>query len=1168
MHRIRGIITVAAALVVLSAAPISQAQDARGRILGRVTDASSAVIPGAEVVATHTEMNTRVTARSNEAGNYDLPYLLPGPYRIDVEAQGFKHYTRQPIEVRVGDAITIDVAMELGNITEHVEVTAEAPLLESASASISSMVDHRQLSDLPIGGGDVMFLSQLAAGVTTAQAPGHNWLPSAVDVMSNLNVAGTPNGSSEFTLDGISNMTRSSVSFAPPPDMVQEFRVQMATFDASLGHAAGGTVNMSLRAGTNELHATADWGNAPNPWQANSFFTNKQIYDLSTGPVTEEKKKRLAPPRMVNRYSATAGGPVYLPKIYDGRNRTFWTYGFQGFNRRNPNNDYFTVPTSAERSGDFSALLALGPNYQIYDPATIAPAAGGRFSRQPLPGNRIPASRLDPLAQKYIQFYPAPNVAGTADGRNNYQVTSANSNDFRQNMVRVDHNMSERHRIFSRYTESWLNFYRGNYFNNEARGLNRYRIQHGAGFDDVYTFSPSFLLNVKYGFTRFLESDYPFSTGYDLSKLGLPASLVSSIDPQGVAFPLVNVDGYASLGEGGGDQFITNYHTWNAAFTKSSGNHTLRWGMEYRLMRENTVSYGNAAPQFDFSTLWTRGPTDTSPTAPIGQGLAALLFGVPTGGSIDLNASRAEQSGFGGLYFQDDWKVTRRLTVNLGLRWEFETSPTERFNRSVRGFDFSTASPISAAALKNYTAKPIPELPVSQFRTMGALTFTGAGGQPRGYYETSKKIFAPRVGWAYQLNARTVLRGGYGIFPDVVGIDRNHANQAGFSQRTNLVPSLDNGQHFRASLANPFPDGVLQPAPVGPATYLGRAISFFPDKYATGYMQRWSFSVQRELPGRSLVEVGYIGNRGTRLNTTRQLDSTPRQYLSTSPERDQAVIDYLGAAVPSPFYGIPEFAGSGITGVNISRGNLLRPYPHFNGMTTPDPSGMSWYHSMVARMEKRFTRGYLMNVNYTWSKYMEAVAYLNDTDPTPTHVISAADRPHRLTVTGIYELPFGKGKPVLSGAGGLLQALFGGWQTQAIYMFQSGPPVGFGNIIFRGDLHDLVLPRYDRSPERWFNIDAGFERSNQKQLGSNIRAFPLRLTGLRADGDNYWNASLHKEFAVRERFKLRLRTEWEGALNHPSFAAPNTAPANTLFGQVNSTRGEARRIFVGLKLMF
>jgi hypothetical protein len=1178
----RGLSLAASAAIFFTGVAVGQ--ESRGKILGRVLDASGAAVPGARVAAVHESMNTRTAAASNAAGNYELPFLLPGTYRVEVGAQGFKQYTRRPIEVQVGDVITINVELQVGQVNERVDVVAEAPLLESATATMSSTIDHRQLADLPMGGGDVMFLSQLAAGITSGQAPGHNWLPSATDVMSNVTVSGVANGNTDFSLDGIANMTKARVSFAPPGDMVQEFRVETVNYDASMGHAAGGSVNMSMKAGTNSLHGTAEWMNAPGAWQANDFFTDKQLYDLSTGPVTPEKIARLVAPRTVDRYSATIGGPVYLPKIYDGRNRTFWTYAFQGFNRKNPNTDFYTVPTAAQRQGDFSALLQIprtGAQYQIYDPATIAAAANGRFSRQIFPGNVIPASRLDATAQKYLKFWTLPNAPGTVDGQNNYNEISANSNDFIQNMARVDHNFSERHRLFGRFTHSWLHFYRGDFMGNQIRGLNRLRKQRGVALDDVYTVSPTTVVNLKYGFTRFLESDFPYTMGYDLASLGFPASLISQIDPQAARFPAIAVDTVIQLGETTNSQYVTNYHNFAGSVSQMHGNHSLRLGGEYRLMRENNFDPGRGTPTINFSTAWTRGPLDNSTGSPggIGQGFASFLLGLPTGGAIDKNASYADQSAFTGLYVQDDWKVGRKLTLNLGLRWEYETALTERYNRSVRGFDATVASPVAARALAAYTAGADPALPVSQFKTMGVLTFAGIDGQPRGLWDTGKKNFAPRIGLAYQVARKTVLRAGYGVFYAAIGVDQFAAIQAGFSQTTNVTASDNNGLSFRARLSNPLPDGVLSPTAVGPSTYIGRAISFSGAHRPNPYAQRWSFGLQRELPGRTILELSYVGNRSTRLNINHEFDFTPRQYLSTSPERDQPVIDYVSAQVKNPFYGFPEFAGGGITGTTLSRGNLLRPYPQYNGMTGSDPNGFAWYHSLQTRLEKRFSRGYLVNANYTWSKFMQATEMLNDSDPGPTHVISGQDRQHRLTLTWLVELPVGKGRPLGKHMPKLLDAVVGGWQMQAIYLAQSGPPIAFGNVLWRGagpeDLHKLVMAAGDRTPDMWFNTlkssgigVVGFESNNAKALANNIRAFPLRLAGLRADGQNFWNAALYKQFAFRERYKLQLRTEWEGALNHANFSPPNAAPANTLFGQVTAMQGEARRIYIGLKLAF
>ncbi len=1144
------------------------AQDARGKILGLITDGTGGVIPAATVTVRHLEMNTSSTVVSNAAGNYELPYLLPGIYRLEVEVSGFKKYIREPIEVRVGDSISLPITLEVGSASEIVTVTAEAPLLESSNAGMSSVMEHKLLEDLPLAGGDVMYMARFSTGVTSAQAPGHNWLPSATDVMSNITVGGTRSGSSEFSLDGIPNMTGSSVSFAPPPDAVQEFRVQVASYDASVGHASGANVNMSMKSGTNKLHGTANWDYAAPSLQAVDFFTNGQLWNPATGPVTEEKKAAMLPPRKVSRYSATVGGPVVLPHLYNGRSKTFWMYALQGFNRKQRNNDFLTVPTEAQRNGDFSALLAVNKSYQIYDPATTRPATAGRLSRQPFDGNKIPSNRIDPMAKKLLTYYPMPNAAGTVDGRNNFNVVSANNNDFYQNMGRVDHEFSEKHRMFVRVTQSWLHFYRNNFFQNEARGLSRYRKQRGLGFDDVYVLSPTMVLNSRYGFTRFIQTDQPESIGFDLASLGFPAGLVSQLDKSAAAFPMISFDQYTTLGESTNTLTATNYHNFGSTLSWTRGNHSIRMGGEFRVQQGNGYNYANASPNESFSTTYTRGPLDNSTASPIGQDMASFLLGIPTGGGLDNNASYAIQSKFFGLFIQDDWKVSRKLTANIGLRWEHDSPITERFDRAVGAYDFTTANPIQSTARANYATSPIPEVPVDQFRTMGGPTFAGRNGNARSTFETSSRNFAPRVGFAYQLNSRMVLRAGYGIFFSPVGADQIGVNQAGFSMRTNLISSNDNGQTYIASLANPFPSGLQKPSEVGLTTYLGRAVTASPEHRPNPYMQRWSFSIQREFPRRILLEVGYLGNRGTRLEIIRQLNYVPAPYLSKSAERDQTTIDHLTYKVKNPFYGMKEFEGSGLTAQTINRSSLLLPYPHFTSLLKSQPVGYTWYHALLARVEKRFGNGIAVNGSYTWSKMMEAMSFLNESDTRPEKVIGAQDRAHRITVATVYELPFGRGRLLGGNMNRVLDAVLGGWQLQAIYQGQSGPPLAFGNIIYRGNLHDIVLPAGERSISRWFNTGAPFEKDSTKQLGSNIRTFPSRLSGLRGPGDNYWDMSLSKTLEITEGLKLQVRTQWEGAMNHPQFSTPNMVPTNTLFGTITGIVGEARRIYIGAKLLF
>ncbi len=1158
-------------LILITATLGLWAQNPYGRVIGRVMDSSGAVVPGCRVSLINTATGVPIATESDAQGNYEARNLIPGQYRLVAESPGFRRLERGPFEVRLGDVLTVDVSLELGAMTETITITTEAPLLDAATASLGQVIDSRRLSDLPTPHANTLYLTQLVPGVIHSRAPTQNWQPNQIRRMTELSASGGSITSNQVILDGVPNMRKWYINIPPPPEVIQEVRVDTAAFDAASGRYTGAQVTMTTKAGTNEFHGTATYTHNNRPLNARPFFVNKRIYDLSTGPVTPQKITEAWPPTRLNRYRATASGPVLIPMLYNGKNRTFWTYAADRFSRALVSRvTSLTVPTVPQRNGDFSALLALGAQYQIYDPATIAPAAGGRFSRQPLAGNIIPASRIDPLAKRLMSYYPMPTTAGAADGSNNYIGTPVNRPQNLIQIVRVDHVVSPSQRFFVSFqpdTEKTPN-QNSSGFQDDFLGQTDRAKGFNLTLDDVITARPDLVLNFRYGIARLNTLITVGSEGFDLTSAGFPATLVNQIPRKLATLPRLNVTNYTAIGHDSGYYRATNYHFVTASAAHNRANHSLRAGAEFRAYQENAWYYGNFTPAFEFGTLWTRGPLDNSPAAPIGQGLASFLFGLPTGGYADRADSYAAQSKFLAVFGQDDWKLARRLTLNLGLRYEVELPTTERYNRINRGYDFSTPNPIQAAAAANYALSPIPEVPAAQFRTVGGLLFANTGGTPRGLWTTDKNNFSPRVGLAWQVRPTVVVRAGYGVFFESFGIDRVDITQQGFSQRTTLVPSDDNGLTFRARLSNPFPDGIRPPAgaSLGLRTFLGQSISFFTPERRPGYLQRWTFNVQRQFPHRVMAEAGYVGSRGTGLTVDESVNAVPAQYLSRLPVRDQETINRLTQVVTNPFFGLPEFQGTGLQGRTVARSQLLRPLPHFSGVSTASSSGFSWYHALQARAEKRFSHGYTLQASYTWSKAMEAVAKLNDTDLHPHHVISSLDRPHRIVLSGIYELPFGKGKRWLAGARGWAQQAAGGWSLQGMYHGQSGPPIGFGNVLFRGRIQDLVLPRSERKVERWFNIDAGFERAAAQQLAQNIRTFPLRLTGLRADGHNSFDLSLFKNFRIKERFSLEFRLEAQDALNHALFAAPNTTPTSASFGQVTATDGTQREVFVGARL--
>ncbi|MDZ4800170.1 MAG: TonB-dependent receptor [Bryobacteraceae bacterium] len=1140
---------------------LAAAQDTRGTLSGRVVDTSGAVVPNVEVRAINEATGTSSSGRTNQTGNYAVPFLLPGTYRVQAEVTGFKQFQRGGIQVRVGDSVGLEITLQPGDVAERMEVTTQTPLLETNSASVGQVVDQRRLTELPVVGGNPFQLVQLAPGVVNAtDLRVRN--TSSPNATSQISTDGNATYSNEFSIDGVPNVRSSpyegnsnQVAYIPPATAVSEFKVQTITYDASLGHTPGAVINVATVSGTNQLHGEVHEFLRNRALDAPSFFQNRAGQTL---PVYQ-----------YNRYGASAGGPVVLPRLYQGKNRTFWFYAFEANPFKVPTPSIRTVPGASEIAGDFSALLRLGNTYQLYDPATAVAEAGGRVRRSPFANNVIPPSRINPIAKSLSRFWPAPNQAGTIDGRNNFFAGKQNSaNQYQTHLGRVDHTFSDSHRIFVRVHGDAFKETKNNDFDNIANETFHERRNLGAAIDDVFVFSPQLLLNLRYGLTYFEFPERRASRGIDLTQFGFSKGLTSLIDPSLAALPVVSVDGYSSFGTGVDRTTSDVRHATSAHVTAMLGSHYMRLGGEARLDRSfsNDILSG-VSPSFTFGTNWTRGPLDTSPAGPQGNGLASYLLGLPTGGNlVRLSGGEALQSRFFGIYWQDDWKVSARLTVNLGLRYEYESPLTERFNRSTTQFDFNSPSPISAQALAAYAAAPLAEVPPSAFSVRGGVLFAGANGLPRTFWTADKNNLMPRIGLAYTLNSSTVVRMGYGLFYDT-NATKYPSQQPGFNQSTPLVASVDNGLTFLSTVSDAFTAGLLpaRGASGGLMTNAGQGITFYPARTLNSYAQRWSFGIQQQFLREWVLDVSYVGNRGTQVAVRRDLNAIPAQYLSKSATRDQAAIDNLAAQVRNPLAGL--LPGTSLNGATVGRSQLLRPYPHFTGVATFDPQGYSWYHSLQARVEKRFSRGYTVNLAYTWSKAMEAVGYLNDVDPMPERVISPNDRTHRVVVSGIYELPFGRGCKLLSTSNRFVNALAGGWQFGGVVTQQSGPPLSFGNAILLTSLDAVPLASAQRSVDRWFNIDA-FDRAPGRQLGSNLRTLPSRFSGIRGDGQSMWDLSLLKNFTLREGFKLQFRAETYNALNHPNFSGPNTSPTSTAFGTVTAQNGNPRWWQMALKLSF
>lgn len=1178
---------------ILSAGLATRAQEFRGSISGRVTEPAGNAVAGAQVTVTNTATNTSTNATTNDSGDYQALFLTPGQYAVTVEAKGFKKSVRQGIEVRVSDKLELDIQLEVGQVSETVSITSDAPLLETNTASAGQVIDRRRISELPLSDGNPFVLTRLAPGVAYTgdllfSRPFDNGGTSSI-------VADGAPGGNEFTLDGSPNQASGRrVAFVPPADAVQEFKVETASFDAQQSHTAGATINVSLRSGTNQYHGTAYEFVRNDVLSANNFFNN-----LNAPFGRDENGKAKRDITRYNRFGGTFGGPLFLPRLGEGgtpfwlgRDRSFFFFSYEGLKDAFQEPGFFTVPTLAMRRGDFSALL---PSIVIYDPAT-ARQVGARVQRDPFPNNIIPESRFSQVARNYLQYYPLPNVA-TNDplGTNNFFSSNPRSDNFHSESFRFDQTVTEKQKFFARYNHNNRREARGNW-TGEVNGIRPignflFRINSAGSFDHLYNLGPTTILNTRIGFSRFVEkSERQHQGQFTPASLGF-SSAATALFGDASYFPRFEIGGLSFIGESVGDTTTFNIYSAQPTLTKVTGGHSLKLGYDFRSYRENNIPTAQAAGRYDFGNNFTR-QLDNSAAVPGGQQFASFLLGLPTAGFIDRNASRSNQTLYQGIFFHDDWKVSPRLSLNLGVRYELEGATTERFNRNVIGFDPTISSPIEAAARATYAAGPLaPEVPVSSFNVKGGLLF--ANDDNRGFWDADTNNVQPRIGVAYQLSDKTVLRGGWGIY--TVPFIINGVNAPGFSQATNIVPTADVGLTFQATLFNPFPFGVDVPpgASQGIATFLGRNITFLPRDLNNPQTQRFEFGVQHELPGNWLVEASYVGNKGYDIATgnINFVNAIPRQYLATSLTRDNNVINFLTTNFVNPFRNLEPFRGTGFfTNANQSRGQLLRPFPQFGDIGSIRNDGSSIYHSGQLRAEKRFSKGYSLLAAYTWSKYIEEVSVLNAVDTDFERRISRDDVPHRIVVSGIGELPFGRGRRWGNNWHRAIDTVLGGWQLNAIFQLQSGRPLDLvdRNVVYFGDPSQLeaTITSQNADPTRFVFATGGFyfndaavqtngvidpvkQRADQRiVLANNIRYFPSRLPGFRGQRLHLWDVSILKKIQIYERLTFEIRGEFLNAFNHVQFNDPETNPTNANFGRVTSQANLPRNVQIGLKLIF
>ncbi len=1249
------------------------AQETRSTILGTVKDPTGAVVAGATVDVVNNDTNTSSKVATNDSGYFEAPYLLPGTYTITVTAAGFKKYVQAGYVLTVNSRQNVNIALEVGGTEETVTVTANAAMLETTSGSGTASLESRQIMDLPVMGNSAMLLARSVPGMQWTAQPNYLSLHSNVGA-SQVSAAGGVGGN-EFSLDGVPNLAGGRRSgYLPYTDTVAEFKVETAPFDASKGHTTSATISLSTKSGTNDYHGALTWQHWQQRYNATQSTTNAGYWGRirqaeaagNTALAQQLRETERQPTGRSNNWAGSVGGPVRVPWLFNGRDKLFFFFSYNAFKdvkTEEATNINRTVPSDAHRRGDFSDLLRLDPvRYQIYDPRT-ARLVNGVVTRDPFPNNQVPI--LNPMYKFYEALYPkANNVPGvvSAEGFNNYLASATAFNwDYKAFTNRMDLQLTPKQRMFGKW--SYSNFQpedRGDWVYETARGLliaGLVRKNVAVAFDHVYTFNSTTIFNWSVSWNRFIEGNASNAVqkSFPPSKVGLPSYLDQKAGDN-IHLPSVDFGAYSDFTRGFPGFTRFSVGTLRGELSKYIGTHSLRIGTDLRNQWRASNGPGQSASTYTYNNAFVRQAQNTTNAAAIGLEWAAFMLGTPSSISIATNDSLYMTNKFYSGYIQDDWKISQKLTLNLGLRYELEGGFSERYNRGLTGFDLEAKLPISDAAQAAYGRLPASILalrPVSDFIVKGGTQYLGKDGAPTTVNQ-AQPGWMPRVGFAYQLNDKTVLRGGWGMFFDTNNVLNEGLNQTGYNRNTNTVVTNDNGLTFngtnltsaecraniancRTILADPFPvrtDGTRFDLPLANSLGLmalqGRGITFLDRAWERARQHRWRIGLQRQLGSSWVTEVAYLGSRTDNIQVGLRLDALPEKYWASGLLRNNALTNDLNSLLVNPF-NISNFAAlqtshpviyadmrtnGFFTGANMSKAQLLRPYPNMNGLTNGrDPGGEQVYNHLEFSVTKRMSKGYSIMASYMWTSNLNRTTRENEFDNFLVWTPSNNSVPHNLNVNFIYEFPFGKGRKWLADVP-VLSALLGGWQVGGIYNKQSGRVYGTGNwFYFGGDLRKIAKPTGDQTVAEWFNWQLfpgaarDFSNANRAAYEARIRSivpqevltqmgnicgsaqnqactyanviptnfqpnqfhrriFPTSLNWLRGHGKNQLDANIKRRFQVLEKTTVEFSLDLLNAFNHVLWDNPNTDINSTNFGRVTTQWNTPRFIQFQFRLTF
>jgi hypothetical protein len=1180
-------------------------QETRGEIVGVVTDSQGAVVPGANVSVRNIHTGDNVPLTTNETGYYEARLLIPGSYEITAQASGFKRTVRSGIQLGLGERVQVNLTMELGAISESVTVTAEASILATTTATAARVMSNREVMSLPVFNNSPVMLLKLAPGVISSANRRYN----GVNAIGGTSDAGLPGGvgGTEWSIDGAPNIGQGySAAYLPYTTTIQEYKVETANFDASHGKSTGISLSVITKPGSNELHGSVNWQYWNERWNAPRFFLKQQYYRAisqaettgDTRRANELRSQPIQPPGHSNNYAGTVGGPIR-------KNKLFYFISVDGFEDKKFVEGSFgrTVATPLNRRGDFTDLLAVDAvRYTIHDPLTIRPdpARPSNFIRTPFPNNILPQSRINnPGYSIYRDLLPTPNNP-PAPGREpleNYQATHMPRDwHYKSASNRMDYNASDRHRLYGRWTWSKYREEQEDWTYETRPGLHTTGVNRNYKSGIVnwaWTVSPRTLVDATFSLSDFEEGNLfqvPFE--YKPSDVGLPAYLDQKAGKVAV-LPRVlfanEASAYRTIGQNVPAFTHFQLATGKLNLSHVRGRHTLSAGFDRREHYRLGGAAGNTSGNFRYTNDFTRRYDDTlQPAGDLGHTWAAFMMGLPTEIWIDTNDTFAMRNPYWGWYVQNKWRATSKLTLDFGLRLEWEGGRQERYNRVINDFDPTLTLPITAGAQAAYAASPIPELPASSFRVIGGSTYPGVDGRSS-RLQPGEWMWMPRFGFAWQLDSKTVLRGGYGRFFDTINTGLFAPDQTGFSRETRPVVTNNFGVSWElgdpprgvSPLTNPFPvrsDGSRFDPPVGNAlgsmALAGRNWNYTPSTIRRARQHSWRVEVQRELAPNLLVSLAYHGLYADRTRVNRRVDPLPEQFWADGLVRNTTLANNLNANVANPFF-IGNFAGlqqshpliyrhmtssTWFTSRTIRKHELLRAYPQMGNLTALNDSvGTARSDSLEAGVQRRFAGGYTFSFSYQGLRAVEKDFFYNEFDAKPSEQPSNQGVPHRYVATGIYELPFGRGKRwAQSGIGA---ALLGGWQIAQTYEWQAGALITWNNPLFYyGNPADVAGGK--RTLERWFNTD-NFERNAARGPAAfHRRTFPSRINGVREDSLNQWNANLQRKFSVTEKVNFEFRVDMINVANHSQFNPPNIDPFSTNFGRITAHSSTTNRFLL------